>query len=347
MHSVNNLGKWLLVGTTAAALAFVPGTAVADKSRGDGSQGNVKSSGKRDGNTLTSLISYSGSTRGTSGKSSGGFTPTGNWTPPACWYEPRTAAEFKKYIEGMYTSTVNAPGMPNYAKTSVAQYRDIYKDGKYKDYNLDKADEGAFWVSVQDEDRWDEPGAWTCSELPFWVKTGDTPPVQNSVTPDVLAQLAYNQVDVPETKVSLAPANNTKVNLPTWAWLDNATFKPVSVTASLNAGGVNLQSTVTATPVSLRIQPGTKDATLHPGSGECTFQNGHIGTPYAKGDADKTPSCGVTYLRSSGSGSYQLRATLTWNVTWTGSGGAGGTLPTGTFGTTQDIAVQEIQAINR
>ncbi|MEU8711771.1 hypothetical protein [Streptomyces sp. NPDC048663] len=30
-----------------------------------------------------------------------------------------------------------------------------------------------------------------------------------------------------------------------------------------------------------------------------------------------------------------------------GHGGAGGDLPDGTFGTTQDITVQEIQAVNR
>ncbi|MGW1062946.1 hypothetical protein ACWD4F_00280 [Streptomyces aureus] len=36
-----------------------------------------------------------------------------------------------------------------------------------------------------------------------------------------------------------------------------------------------------------------------------------------------------------------------WNVTWTGIGGAGGDLPDGTFETTQDITVQEIQGVNR
>ncbi|MFD4764630.1 hypothetical protein ACFWOJ_39310, partial [Streptomyces sp. NPDC058439] len=263
------------------------------------------------------MISYSGGKRGTSGKSSKSFAPTGNWAPPACWYEPRSPAEFQKYVEGFYESTVNYPGQHSYAKTAVGQFRDMYKDGEYKNYNLDKADEGAFWVAVQDKDRWDQPDAWTCSELPFWVENGDTPTVKNSVTPEVLAQLAYNQVEVPETKVSLAPANNTKVNLPTWAWLDEATFKPVSVTASLNTAGLNLQSTVTARPDSLRIKPGTKDAQLHPDSGECTIQTGHIGAPYTKGNADKTPPCGLTYLRSTGNGTYQLQATLTWKVTWT------------------------------
>jgi hypothetical protein len=55
----------------------------------------------------------------------------------------------------------------------------------------------------------------------------------------------------------------------------------------------------------------------------------------------------VTYLRSSGGGSYALKATLTWQITWKGTGGTGGDLPNGTFATTTEVPVQEIQAVNR
>ncbi|HET6858378.1 MAG TPA: hypothetical protein VFH94_14970, partial [Streptomyces sp.] len=154
-------------------------------------------------------------------------------------------------------------------------------------------------------------------------------------------------VRVPGTEIELAPAANTKVNLPTWAWLDKAEFKPVSVTASVPV--LNLQATATARPHSLRIEPGTKDAVLHPASGECPINDdGSIGMPFAKGAANETPPCGVTYLRASGDGPYKLRATVTWKISWTGTGNPVATdLPDGTFGTTQDINVQEIQAINR
>jgi enoyl reductase len=74
---------------------------------------------------------------------------------------------------------------------------------------------------------------------------------------------------------------------------------------------------------------------------------GRIGAPYEKGKADETPPCGVKYLRSSGDGTFPLQATVTWEIHWTGSGGAGGDLPDGTFGASQDVVVQEIQAINR
>ncbi|MFE5220816.1 hypothetical protein ACFRC1_40885, partial [Streptomyces sp. NPDC056626] len=181
-----------------------------------------------------------------------------------------------------------------------------------------------------------------------WVENGDTPNVENAVTPEVLAQLAYARIKVPDTSVTLAPANTTKVNLPTWAWLDKAKFGEVSVTASLAVGGVNIQATTTATPVSLSLEPGTPDAETYPASGECTINaDDSIGEPYAKGKADQTPPCGIKYLRSSGDGTYNLQATITWDVTWTGTGAAGGKLPSGTFGNDQAVTVQEIQAVNR
>jgi enoyl reductase len=144
--------------------------------------------------------------------------------------------------------------------------------------------------------------------------------------------------------VNLAPAGATKVNLPTWAWLDGAKFKPVSVTASIPV--LEISATTTATPISLKIGPGTTDAQTYPASGVCEINNGHIGEPYAKGKAGQTPPCGVKYLRSSGDGTYPLKAAITWKIDWTGTGGAGGDLPDGTFGTTQNVTVQEIQAIN-
>ncbi|MFJ3713569.1 hypothetical protein [Streptomyces sp. NPDC090053] len=276
------------------------------------------------------------------------MAPVGDWTPPACWYEPYSADEFAKDTEDGYSTVANDPRQPSYAKSSVGQFRNIYKDGKYKNYNKDKADQGSWWVATRDPDRWMDDAAQVCNKMPFWVKNGETPQVENAVTPEILAELAYNKVRLPDTEVTLAPADTTKVNLPTWAWLDKRQFKPVSVTAALNAAGVDIQATTTAEPVSLKIDPGTSDATTFPASGECPIINGRIGEPYAAGKADKTPPCGVEYLRSSGNGTYKLNATVTWKIHWTGTGVAGEQpLPDGEFGTTQDVTVQEIQAVNR
>lgn len=349
MRSVTSRGRWILAGLTASALALTTGTSFAERGGGSSQGSTTETSGKRSGGDLVSMVRFSGSTSGSDGDGSGNVTPVGNWSPPACWYEPRSAADFSKYVENFYDETLNAPGQANYAKRSVGEFRAIYKDGQYKNYNLDKADEGSWWVAVRDEDRWMEPEAQACDRQPFWVETGDTPDVPNAVTPQVLAELAYNRLHLPETEVTLAPTDVTKVNLPTWAWLDGSKFKPVEVTASLNVGGLTIQATTTAKPVSLRLEPGTQDAETFPANGECVFGDaGSIGEPYAKGKAGRTPPCGINYLRSSGTGSYRLRATVTWEISWSGTGNAGPTrLPDGTFGSTQDIKVQEIQSINR
>ncbi|CAL9305684.1 hypothetical protein SUDANB148_03970 [Streptomyces sp. SudanB148_2056] len=335
---------------TAMALVLAPGIAHADRG-GGASQGGgtAETSGGREGASLVSKVVYSGSTSGSRGSDGrGALQPVGDWTPPACWYEPRSAEQFRDYVESVYEETVNTPGQHSYAKQSVGMFREDYKDGTYKNYNLDKKDEGSFWVAVRDEDRRMEPEAQACDKLPFWVENGDPVPVENAVTPEVLAELAYNRVRLPAAEVTLRPEAATKVNLPTWAWLDRARFKETSVTASIAVGGLNIQATTTARPVSLRLQPGTPDAETYPASGECTINaDGSIGEPYTRGEADRTPPCGLKYLRSSGDGTFTLQATITWEISWTGTGGAGGDLPDGTFGNDQAVTVQEIQSVNR
>ncbi|MFI9603142.1 hypothetical protein ACIHCX_25405 [Streptomyces sp. NPDC052043] len=348
MHSLRDRRGWLALGATACALALVPGTAFGWGTPGKSNGQKATTSGSRDGTSIVSRVTYSGSTAGAKSSGIGNVAPVGDWSPPACWYEPRSAEEFAKYVEGVYSDTINTPGQHSYAKTAVGMFRDDYKDGTYKNYNLDKKDKGNWWVAVVDENRWMEPEAQACNKQPFWVVNGDTPPVDNAVTPQILAELAYNRIQLPTTEVSLAPEATTKVNLPTWAWLDSAKFKDVSVTASLAVGALNIQATTTARPVSLKLEPGTSDAETYPPSGECTLNGDHsIGEPYAKGKANQTPPCGIKYLRSSGGTTYRLKATITWRINWTGTGGAGGDLPDGTFGNEQAVTVQEIQAINR
>nr|WP_324786374.1 hypothetical protein [Streptomyces sp. H51] len=301
------------------------------------------------GEKLYAAISYDTSKNG-SGRSAGAVAVKGSsWTPPACWLAPRwTAKQFAKETEAGYKDVTTDPDQPSYAKNATQQFRDIYKDGKYKNYNLDKQDEGMWWGAVENPNAPILERTACNTTLPFWVENGETPDVKNAITPEILAGLAYEQIRVPGTEVTLAPDGTTKVNLPTWAWLDKGEFKPVSVTASITAPGLNMQATTVARPVSLQIRPGTEDARTYPASGECAINdNGSIGEPYAKGKADETPPCGVQYLRSSGDGTFKLQGTVTWEITWTGTGGAGGDLPDGTFGNDQDVTVQEIQSVNR
>lgn len=339
---------------TVAALAAIAcavsvPAAVADQTPpgggglGGGNGSDNDASGDADGDALSATASgivYDRSKNGTGAKT-GAVTPATNWTPPACWYAPKySPAEFKKHVEPIWQ-----------AESTGSQWdleqKKRYVDGEpYKDFNLDKAGKGYWWTYFANENY--PPGWDSCDKPIFWVDNGDPPPadIPEAVTPEILAQLAYAEVRVPGTEVSLAPEAETKVNLPTWAWLDEAEFKPVSVTASVPV--LDIQATTTAEPISLKIDPGTKDAETYPASGVCPIKGDKIGEPYAKGKSKQTPPCGVKYLRSSGDGSYPLKATVTWKISWTGTGvNDPQKLPDGEFGADQNVVVEEIQAINR
>ncbi|MFE7072998.1 hypothetical protein ACFU96_23240 [Streptomyces sp. NPDC057620] len=328
----------VLAGGPAAWADFVPG--------GNGTGSETQVDGGQEDQKVTSTagaVVFDRSKNG-SGKSAGPVTSSAsNWTPPACYYAPRyTPEQLEKYMKPIWEA-----GSTGYEWD--AERRKKFEGGEpYKDFNKDKAGEGYFWDSYVTEGREGDPGALDCTKDIFWVDTGDAPPpdIPQAITPEMLAQLAYAEIRVPSTKVELAPEGTTKVNLPTWAWLDAAEFKPVSVTASVPL--LNVQATTTAEPLSLKIEPGTADATTYPASGVCELNGKQIGEAYAKGKASETPPCGVKYLRSSGDGSYQLQATITWRIHWTGTGVAGEQpLPNGEFGAGQDVIVQEIQSINR
>ncbi|MEV0257663.1 hypothetical protein AB0H82_25820 [Streptomyces sp. NPDC050732] len=347
MHAVTACRNWLMVGALTGVCVLTPSVAMAEWGKPGGSNGEVQQESKQENQSLSSRITFKGAMAGSS-DAPGSMAPVGDWTPPACWYEPYSADQFAKDTERGYHMVADDPKQPPYARKSVYEFRNTYKDGKYKNYNKDKAGEGSWWVAQRDPDRWMEDAAQKCDKEPFWVKNGEPVNDPNAVDPEILAGLAYNKIKLPDTHVTLAPEDKTKVNLPTWAWLDKAKFKKVSVTAALNAQGINIEATTTARPVALKLEPGTADAETFPSSGECGInEDGSIGEPWARGKSDQTPPCGIKYLRSSGNGSYDLKATITWEVTWKGTGVPGGRLPDGSFGTTQNITVEEVQSINR
>ncbi|GAB2876832.1 hypothetical protein GCM10027074_51150 [Streptomyces deserti] len=334
----------------AVAVAAVPTPATAGGGRGGGESGGYE--GDANGSADDGVIRAETKVRvtmdgGSRSSKSGTLSPSNsNWTPPACWYEPafspkeiETTVKLLRSIDGVL------PGVGAMVGDSL-DHR--YKDGHpYKNYNLDKQGEGMFWAAVKNPNRKDDPEANSCDKPPFWVDNGDTPDEPLALTPQVLAEYAYDELPVPDTEIEMAPTGTSTVNLPTWIWLDRARFKKLSVTASLP--GTGLSATTIAEPVSLHIDPGTSYAETYPASGDCEINaDGSIGEPYAKGKADRTPPCGVTYLRSTdGDGAYPLKATVTWKISWTSTTGEGGDLPDGTFGTTQDVTVQEIQSVNR
>ncbi|MFJ2608840.1 hypothetical protein ACIO13_28245 [Streptomyces sp. NPDC087425] len=338
-----------VLALTGALLAPLPASAVGD----GGVYGTRKGKGisASAGQSRIKITQTSGPTGGKKGTLS---STKANWKPPLCWYEPIfTPEQLKDFAENDGRGDV---GLRQWWYGPVL-WTDHFKDGKesinylgtprtspgYKNYNLGK--DGYFWrgyapdITVVDDNS-------LCSSLMFWEDAGKIPDVPNAPTSKTLAEYAYNKVEVPGTEIELKPAAKSTVNVPTWVWLDKGTFKEVKVRAELP--GTGLWAETTAKPVALHLTPGTSDATTSPSSGDCTINDdGSIGAPFQKGDAGKTPPCGITYLRATDGTPYQLKASITWQVSWKGSDGTGGDLPDGTFETTQDVNVQEFQAVNR
>jgi hypothetical protein len=317
-------------------------------------------SGGASGNTLRAkatatqikVTQLSGGASGTSPKALAPVDP--NWKPPACWYEPVATPQALKAAVDRLKKNPNTDLVPVTPTLSWGEDLMVnhYEKGKaengsgdgYENYNLGK--DGMFWRGVINQDRANDPESFDCEDTLFWQNARTLPANKHAPTPDVLAAYAYNKIKVPGTEIELKPAAKSTVNVPTWAWLDKGTFKEIKVRAELAAAGVWAETT--AKPIALHLNPGTGDAETYPASGDCVINgDGSIGTPYTKGDAGKTPACGVTYLRATDGKPYRLSASITWQISWQGSGGAKGDLPDGTFETTQDMNVQEIQSVNR
>jgi enoyl reductase len=336
------------LGTVLLTLATgTPASANADPTSGGTQFGNGPGGGGDP--TLKESVSGVKFTPATvrSGGGTGALSAVGNWTPPACWLEPLyTPAQMKTKREGVWAE-------PSVGSEWVNAERDYYVNGKpHKDFEKANAGKGMWWDGVVNPSRKADPAALSCFlERDEWVLNGKRPKSNVLVvSPKVLAEAAYDRVRVPNPDPNLSPrAKYQKVNLATWIWVPGSgskALKPVTVRASLPNLGI--WATATATPVGLHIDAGTADADVFPTSGDCAIAaDGSVGAKYADGDGNENPPCGVIYRRSSGTGTYPLRATITWKVTWKGSDGTGGTLPEGTFEHDLPVTVQEIQTVNR
>jgi hypothetical protein len=143
---------------------------------------------------------------------------------------------------------------------------------------------------------------------------------QPAVTPQQLLDSALGQLQVPYLGPHTAPprGHDALVGLPEWFWLPRADWTPHSVT--VRAGPV--WATATATPVGL---------TFEPGGGLSGFSCAGPGTPYdpARPAAAQHTDCSYTYQQPSTGqpgNAYQASVTVTWRISWTGSGGAGAVL---------------------
>jgi hypothetical protein len=140
------------------------------------------------------------------------------------------------------------------------------------------------------------------------------------VTPQQLLVQALRELTVPHLQPATAPPRGTDglVGLPEWFWVPSAEWHARSVTVT--AGPV--WATAVAAPIGLALQPG-------PGLSPVSCAG--AGTAYnaRKPSAQQHTGCSYTYQRPSAGqpeNVYHASLTVTWRVSWTGSGGSGGVL---------------------
>jgi enoyl reductase len=329
-----------LVLTVAAS----PATALADPR--DGREQKTQAGQDRDRLDAEARIEITVDSPDNPGRLS---TTTTTWTPPACYYaQLHTPAERQASEEEWLRYMRGSPHEEQVKQDTRQINEDRYgEDGEFPDYYLDKQGEGMFWGRVINKDHPDRAAQRACEPKVFWVDFTDPPPAEpNVVDTTTLAELAWDSIKVPEVALTLNPLGTQKVNLPTWVWLDEETFAPLTARAELTHYG--LWSATTATPRSLRIEPLDGDVVTHPGDGVCEVREGRIGEPYTSDRAGQTPPCGLTFGRATADGAPMvLDATLTWEVTWTDSLGTDDTLPPGEFTSRVEIHVEEVQTIVR
>ena len=157
-----------------------------------------------------------------------------------------------------------------------------------------------------------------------------------AVTPQELLQVAMGELKVPTLRPGTAPplGRDGLVGLPEWFWIPRGEWHPVTVT--VRAGPVWAEAI--ATPEQL---------TFFPGGGLAGASCAGPGAPYSARAA--AGSCWYTYAQSSAQQpghAYQASVTVTWRVTWVGSGSTGGVVdPALQVGYPFSLRVAEAQAL--
>ena len=159
------------------------------------------------------------------------------------------------------------------------------------------------------------------------------------LTPGTLAQAAARRLLLPGPAIRSSPPPGVPqlVHLPVWLWVNPAVWSPRSQTAAVPGERV----TATAIPAAVTWRMGDGAVVTCPGPG----------TPYSAmfPPASASLDCGHTYQRPSAGqpgGVYRVTATITWDITWTGTGRAGGMLPPLFTTATAGFRVEDSQAVN-
>ena len=177
-----------------------------------------------------------------------------------------------------------------------------------------------------------------------WVPNGTAPSAGvATLTPAQLALEARARLVLSHPTVHRSPdetlrfrgAPYTYVGLASWYWTNAATYRPLSHTLSVGP----VSAMVTAKPVGLLFDPGDgRKATVCDGPGQAWTNS--------DADHDAPGGCSYRYERVSDT-ELPARVEILWQVSWTGTGGTGGTLPMMETITAAPLRVLQIQTVNR
>lgn len=230
---------------------------------------------------------------------------------------------------GVVGTTVTAPGTPATGVTPVAGGSSSSGSGVTCTWTAesDYSQQLFQWLGSDPDGTWYDV---TCSDGTSYAGVY-VPPSAGNVPPAVvlagaLAKTAANTLVLPKPQVRRNPAGPALANLPTWWWVAAGQWVPLR--QRTQAGPVWAE--VTATPVS---------TSWDPGDGSAPVVCDGPGTPYdtSRPAAGQSTNCSYSYQRSSAAQPqtgpsqndrfFTVTVTTTWQVTWTGFGGSGGTLP--------------------
>jgi hypothetical protein len=181
----------------------------------------------------------------------------------------------------------------------------------------------------------------------FPVVNGTVTPPAPQVEPEQLAEAAREVMVLPLPAVTRNPETTgaglvgaTFVNLPTWFWVDD----PAAVGGS--TGTRTIRAEVAGGAVWAQVVATTQGLQVASPAGTTTCPPGRATTRWRPGAAD-TDGCTLTFERASTAyrAGYPVTTTTTWNATWTGSGGTGGTLPVLDRQALTQVPVAESQAV--
>lgn len=214
------------------------------------------------------------------------------------------------------------------------------------------SDDDCVWLVMVEDDfewavydlegnrRYSETGRWLSQSCPLSAPGAVggviVVPEGAEVDIDALRAEALATVPIPSPPMSTSPSADDRLytQVRTWLWLADSWWQEYTATA--NAGRVT--ASVTASPVRAEWDAGDGDGTTCRGPG----------VEWHRGMGDDATYCSHTYRHSSAGedgDAYTLAVTVWFEVSWTSSTGEGGTLADISRGTSRQVQVGEVQAV--